>query len=379
MSLHRPPRSRSDFQTAIICTLPVEADAVGAMFDEYWHKDGGYTKAPGDTNAYVTGRIGYHNVVMAFVPGMGKGAAAGVAGGLRSSYPQVKLALVVGVCGGVPYTPDGEEILLGDVIISDGIVQYDFGKQYPDKFIRKDTLVHSLQRPDLEIRSLIAKLKTKVLRDHLSGRSAKYLSLVGMANSPYGNSLRLQAKYPGPAEDKLFESTYHHKHHDDRECDICSSMDGHICNRALDLSCRELGCDEMMLVHRRRLLTASEKAEEKRKHKPVTHFGLIASGDTVMKSSLNRDTIAAHENVIAYEMEGAGVWDILPCLLIKGVCDYADSHKSKLWQGYAAMTAAACLKAFLEQWTSAEMRNTYDGSQVSIVFFFFELVWYSRC
>ncbi|OKL59708.1 hypothetical protein UA08_05115 [Talaromyces atroroseus] len=66
------------------------------MSDEYWDKDGGYTKAAGDTNAYVTGRIGHHNVVMAFVPGMGKGAAAGVAGDLRSSYPQVKLALVVG-------------------------------------------------------------------------------------------------------------------------------------------------------------------------------------------------------------------------------------------------------------------------------------------
>jgi hypothetical protein len=37
-------------------------------------------------------------------------------------------------------------------------------------------------------------------------------------------------------------------------------------------------------------------------------------------------------------------------LVIKGVCDYADSHKNKRWQGYAAATAAAVTKGFLENW-----------------------------
>jgi nucleoside phosphorylase len=71
-----------------------------------------------------------------------------------------------------------------------------------------------------------------------------------------------------------------------------------------------------------------------------------------MKSGLDRDRIANEEEVIAFEMEGAGVWDTFTCVIIKGVCDYADSHKSKKWQGYAAATAAACTKAFLEHWTS---------------------------
>ena len=70
-----------------------------------------------------------------------------------------------------------------------------------------------------------------------------------------------------------------------------------------------------------------------------------------MKSGEDRDEIAAKEEVIAFEMEGAGVWDHFPCLVIKGVCDYADSHKSKKWQNYAAAAAAACMKAFLEYWT----------------------------
>ncbi|OCL06966.1 hypothetical protein AOQ84DRAFT_273248, partial [Glonium stellatum] len=67
-----------------------------------------------------------------------------------------------------------------------------------------------------------------------------------------------------------------------------------------------------------------------------------------MKSGYHRDEIAAREKVIAFEMEGAGVWDNFSTIVIKGVCDYADSHKNKMWQRYAAATAAPCMKAFLE-------------------------------
>ncbi|KAI1827324.1 hypothetical protein F4861DRAFT_550886 [Xylaria intraflava] len=40
-------------------------------------------------------------------------------------------------------------------------------------------------------------------------------------------------------------------------------------------------------------------------------------------------------------MEAAGLMNHCPCLVIRGICDYSDSHKNKDWQGYAAMTAAA--------------------------------------
>src|ERR1700761_2968785 len=58
-------------------------------------------------------------------------------------------------------------------------------------------------------------------------------------------------------------------------------------------------------------------------HQPTIQFGLVASGNVVMKSGRDRDNIASQEDVIAFEMEGAGVWDNFPCLIIKGVCDYA--------------------------------------------------------
>jgi nucleoside phosphorylase len=77
-----------------------------------------------------------------------------------------------------------------------------------------------------------------------------------------------------------------------------------------------------------------------------------------MKSGEDRDEIAAREKVIGFEMEGAGVWDNFPCIVVKGVCDYADSHKNKKWQRYAAATAAACTKAFLKDWVPTEKTSS---------------------
>lgn len=67
-----------------------------------------------------------------------------------------------------------------------------------------------------------------------------------------------------------------------------------------------------------------------------------------MKSGEYRDKVAVKEGVIGFEMEGAGVWDNVLCVIIKGVCDYVDSHKNKRWQAYAAATGASAAKAFLE-------------------------------
>lgn len=78
-----------------------------------------------------------------------------------------------------------------------------------------------------------------------------------------------------------------------------------------------------------------------------------------MRSGEERDAIAAAKGVLAFEMESAGVWDVFPCVVIKGGCDYADNHKNKKWQRYAAATAAACMKALLKTWMpSTTMGNS---------------------
>ena len=309
------PADRRNFEIAVICALTLEADAVDALFDRHWDDDGPpYDKAPGDPNAYSTGTIGRHNVVLTHMPGMGKANAAAVAASFRASFPNIKLAVIVGVCGAVPFDPYGGEIVLGDVIVSDGVVQYDLGRRLPECFVRKDTLLDSLGRPNAEIRALLAKLKGHRGRKMLRERIASYMGVLQAEPE-------LEAEYMGVIYDRLFEAAYRHVA-DGKSCDEC-------------------GCAGS-LVLRRRL--------EQVNPTPAVHFGLIASGDMVMKSGEERDAIARQESIVGFEMEGAGVWDSFPCVVIKGACDYADSHKTKGWQRYAAATAAACMRAFLDHW-----------------------------
>ncbi|RTE79111.1 hypothetical protein BHE90_006420 [Fusarium euwallaceae] len=125
------PTDRQGFETAIICALSLEADAIEALFDHHWKDDQVfYGKAPGDTNVYSPGVMGRHNVVLVYMSGMGKSAAAAAAASCRISFPKINLAILVGVCGAVPVIHDtGQRINLGDVIISNGVIQYDFGRQ----------------------------------------------------------------------------------------------------------------------------------------------------------------------------------------------------------------------------------------------------------
>jgi hypothetical protein len=80
---------------------------------------------------------------------------------------------------------------------------------------------------------------------------------------------------------------------------------------------------------------------------PVIHYGLIGSANQVVKDSLRRDQLAQDLGVYCVEMEAAGLMNDFPCLVIRGICDYADSHKNKEWQGYAATVAAAYAKELL--------------------------------
>ncbi|KAK3190752.1 hypothetical protein K4F52_003068 [Lecanicillium sp. MT-2017a] len=78
------------------------------------------------------------------------------------------------------------------------------------------------------------------------------------------------------------------------------------------------------------------------------HYGAIGSSNQVMRDGKARDTVARDLDVICFEMEAAGVMEVLPCLPIRGICDYSDSHKSKEWQRYAAATAAAYARELIE-------------------------------
>ncbi|KAL4975282.1 hypothetical protein BDW66DRAFT_167301 [Aspergillus desertorum] len=299
------PSSRDEFAIAIICALTLEAEAVEDLFDATYDRlDECYRKAPGDDDAYVNGRIGNHNVVVCYMPGMGKGSAASVASSLKISYKRIEVALIVGICG-------------GDVIISDSVVQYDFGRQYPGGFEKKLGVGDTLGRPNRAI--------------------------------PLQKSLS-DWHYP-TIDDILFEALYQHKHYGLTlpACPCLDSMSEDICKTAVESPCTSLGCD-MDRVRRRRPSTEQNS--------PRVHIGTVASADTVMKSGKHRDRLVQSEGVVGFEMEGAGVWDNISCIIIRGVCDYADSHKNKSWQAYAAATGAAAAKYFLEYWEPTAQEDT---------------------
>lgn len=337
-----PPRSRDEFKIAIICALPLEADAVEALFDENYDELGHiYGKQVGDPNSYITGRVNNHYVVLAYMPGMGNRRSASVARGLLVSFTRIKLTLLVGICGGVPYASDGTEIVLGDIIVSDSVIEYDFGRQYPHGFERKSGVKETLTTPSQEIQSFLNRLRTRRMKDQIQRQTTQYLQIL---QEMEGN----EWNYPGTLHDSLFKASYRHKHYKQQSatecvCAHCHSNSDPVCQQALKGDCKSIGCAGD-LIPRRRLSTNSPQPI------PIVHIGTIASANSIMKSGEHRDQLAEKEGVIGFEMEGAGVWDTLPCVIIKGVCDYADNHKNKAWQNYAAATAASCAKCILAYW-----------------------------
>ncbi|KAK5994861.1 hypothetical protein PT974_03247 [Cladobotryum mycophilum] len=347
------PSHRGEFKVAIICALPLEYDAVYLTFDEVCDEGlSQYGRAEGDFNNYTTSRIGKCNVVLTLLARMGKVSAASAATSLRSSFVNLRLALLVGVCGVSPRNQSGKEILLGDVIVSKAVVQHDFGRLYPDRFVRKDDAADRLGELNQELRKFIIMFDTASGLRNLEQHTASFLQ--EMQTRAVRTEHANRYTYPGASEDRLFDASYRHKHQVSPSC-ICGTWENDadpVCDAAPSSCCSDLGCDDREVVRRTRLQAKVQEATEI-SQLPAIHLGIVASGDLVLKSAADRDRIAQDTHAIAFEMESAGVWEQLPCIMVKGACDYADSHKNKAWQHFAAATAASTTKAILGQYTQA--------------------------
>ncbi|KAG5751770.1 hypothetical protein H9Q70_005564 [Fusarium xylarioides] len=341
----QPPRDRCDFKAAIICALPLEFDAIRSLFDSTWlEKHHHYGKLKGDTNHYINGRIGDLDVVVLLLSSMGKVSAATAAASLKCSYTELEVVFLAGICGGIPEvrSPNGgkREVLLGDVIVSSNMVQYDVGRRYQDDFVAKQPM-HTGRKL---INNFLVHLKTDVFSNDLMGRSAEVLQQIQRSNP--------KCQYLGLANDRLFEPTYQHQIDTSVLC-TCFTSPSLMCRRCRSISCDEAGCDEKFLIPRCRIkekMLLAEQGNISEAQKPLIFLGRYGSGDTVLKSSRDRDGLADRLGIEAFEMESAGLWEDLPCIVVKGVCDYADSHKNKKWQDFAAATSASVVKALLERY-----------------------------
>jgi nucleoside phosphorylase len=311
---------REDYTVGWVCALAVELAAAQEMLDE---EDETPQTDAHDTNIYTCGKLGGHNVVIACLPEgqTGTNSAAAVAVQMKSTFTSTRFGLMVGIGGGVP----GEEadIRLGDVVVSKphtvhgGVVQYDSGKATPSGFERTG----SLNSPPQILLAAVASVRANEFR----GRSKVSEHVAKVNCLP-----KFRRDKAGP--DVLFDAAYDHN-------------GGQTCNK----------CSE----DRQKAREPRDSGEE-----VVVHYGTIASGNQVMRNAADRDKVSAElGGVLCFEMEAAGLMNSFPCLVIRGICDYADSHKNKRWQPYAAGTAAAYAKEVLLVIPPADVAKTCTAEE----------------
>lgn len=307
-----------DYTVGWICAISAEYVAARAFLDKE-HDQVEYV-SPSDNNVYTLGEVGKHNIVIATLPEgeYGIAVAASVAGDMLNSFPNIRFGLMVGIGGGAPNQM--HDIRLGDIIISvpregsGGVLQYDFGKSIQGQEFH---MTGFLDQPPRLLRAAVSNLKARY--------EEQGHQLDDAINKVLRGRPRLQKNYKRPDQrsDRLYQSTFIHL------------PDSNLCCAAI------YGDNQSTLI--------SRPERTKDEDNPAIHYGLIASANQLMKDALARDKLAAEKNVLCFEMEAAGLMNRFPCLVIRGICDYSDSHKNKVWQGYAAMAAAAYAKDLLSQ------------------------------
>jgi nucleoside phosphorylase len=319
----RTQRTHDDYTVALICTQPKEPTAAIAMLDQR-HND--LTMPPSDHNTYNLGSMSGHNVVIVCLPheSIDMISAAAVTTAVLSTFPSIQFGLLVGIGGGVP-----PKVRLGDVVASKssgrfpGVVRWDTGK---DNKISGFSRTGFLNNPPSTILTAMAKLQSEC-------------ELNGSKIPQYLDELthkwpRLAPRYlrSDSLQDILFKPDYGHVE--------WGSTAGAMVSNDDDEGEKEEVC----------LFCDRTEAIQRRPRGMRVHYGLIASGNKVIKDATLRDMINKEfdDNVLCFEMQAAGLMDTLPCIVIKGISDYADSHKNKQWQEHAAAVSTAFAKELLE-------------------------------
>ncbi|RKL11553.1 hypothetical protein BFJ71_g36 [Fusarium oxysporum] len=306
-----------DYIVGWICALRIEYVAAKTFLDEKHAPP--ESVSTNDNNIYTLGKIGKHNTVIAVLPQgeYGIAPAAGVARDMLHSFPNIRIGLMVGIGGGAP-SPK-HDIRLGDIVVSasgngkhGGVFNFDHGKVIQNQPFQESGF---LNQPPTILRAAMQGLRA----DH----EAEGHQLERFINDILDKKPRLRKTYGRPQgiTDRLYQPGVLHQPNDEPNCDLCSNDPSSLKVRAE----RTSGEDNLSI-----------------------HYGLIASSDKLMKDAMTRDEFAK-KGVLCFETEAAGLVNHFPCLVIRGICDYADTHKNDNWQGYAAMAAAAYAKDLLSQ------------------------------
>ncbi|OAQ58259.1 ankyrin repeat-containing protein [Pochonia chlamydosporia 170] len=303
--------SRDAYQIGWICALPIEAAAAKQMLDEHFGTLDEQDSA--DTNSYTLGRVGRHYVVIACLPlgQYGTTSATAVATNMARTFSRsLRIGLMVGIGGGIPSAD--HDVRLGDIVVSrpdgtcGGVLQYDMGKVVEGGELRR---TGSLNSPPRSLLTAVANMKKDAISDDPS--YPEYIREAIQRNA------RTKQNFgrPDASTDRLFQTGRDHPM-TEATCEACPSE-----------------WEETR--------TAREETD------PQIHYGIIASGNAVMKHGATRQRLRRETGALCFEMEAAGLMQDFPCIVIRGICDYADSHKNKQWQGYAALAAASYAKELI--------------------------------
>lgn len=296
-----------EYTIACICPLPLEAAALEVVLDRI-HSSSFRTK----DYSYTLGEISAHNVVVATMLETGNNKAASMAADLMNDFRSIKFGLLVGIGGGLP--SDVDDIRLGDLVVgipqgtSSGVIPFGMAKCFPGNHFEQTGL---LNKPPDVLLSAVQRLRSRHLRENAS------IPQILSRMTKYGY------KHPGLSKDVLFHPKYIHE-------------PGSTCGK----------CDQSYVVQR----------ESRPSQDPHIHYGTIGSSNVVIKDGMVREALKREFHLLCVEMEAAGVGD-LQFLTIRGISDYADSHKNKEWQPYAAAVAAAYARDLLSMLPPVPQKN----------------------
>ncbi|KAJ5485590.1 hypothetical protein N7539_005578 [Penicillium diatomitis] len=350
------PKSREQYTVGWVCALPKEQTAATAMLHQR-HCD--LPKPVNDPNVYTLGSIGKHNVVISCLPKkqIGPSQAAAVAARMVAAFPSIKFGLMVGIGGGIP-----TKVRLGDVVVSTptgqfpGVVQWDFGKAKEGGIFER---TGALNNPPTLLLAALSRLETK---HEMSGsKIPAYLDEMG-EKWP-----RLVTKYlrSDLLEDNLFRANYPHLERPIDSSDGTSDDERMYADGEVEEEDEEEEEEEEEQGQTCRFCDKTKLVKRKPRGMRV-HFGLVASGNQLIKDALLRQRLNQDlgGQVLCIEMEAAGLMNDFPCLVIRGICDYADSHKNDAWQEHAAAVAAAFAKELLECVQPSEVNSARPAKEI---------------
>lgn len=297
-----------EYKLGIVTAVTIERAAVEAVFGELET-----FPAPNDPNSYAIATVPSHvspgdsRVVVSLLNKMGTNSAASAVVNLFRSFPDLRYVLMVGIAGGMPHPekPDSH-VRLGDLVVSDekGIVQFDFRRQLAGGAIE---LRASAMSPSARLLGVVKVLEA----GRLQGRKP-WEELIGAAYE------RLPGVSPPSPETDIL--------HDDE--------------------------NKQTVMH--------PEDSDRVTGSPKIHLGRIGSANILLEDARERDRLRKELNLRAVEMESAGIADGAwnhgrEFIVVRGVCDYCDSHRNddpkakEQWQARAAIVAAAYARVIIEQ------------------------------